>query len=100
MLSKLQNGVATVSGGFSTIERSSSSLSSDLYSFFETASLASQSDSSFASAQQMSLKSIELENGVDTDNELQKLLVIERSYAANAKVIQTVEALLDQLMRI
>ncbi len=48
----------------------------------------------------MSLKSIELENGVDTDNELQKLLVIERSYAANAKVIQTVEALLDQLMRI
>ncbi|WP_439104628.1 flagellar hook-associated protein FlgK [Celeribacter marinus] len=100
MLANLQSGIATVSGGFSAIERSSSSLSSDLFSFFETASLASESDLSFASAQQATLKSIELENGVDTDQELQKLLVIERSYAANAKVIETVEALFDQLMRI
>ncbi|WP_417269175.1 flagellar hook-associated protein FlgK [Celeribacter sp.] len=100
MLSKLQSGVATASGGFSTIERTSSGLSSDLFSYFETAGLASQSHLSYASAQQMSLKTIELKNGVDSDNELQKLLLIERSYAANAKVIETVETLFDQLMRI
>ena len=41
-----------------------------------------------------------LENGVDTDQELQKLLLIEQAYAANARVIQTVDALFDTLMRI
>jgi flagellar hook-associated protein 1 len=38
--------------------------------------------------------------GVDTDAEMQKLLIIERNYAANAKVIETVDALFRQLMEI
>ena len=38
--------------------------------------------------------------GVDTDQELQSLLLIEQSYAANARVIQTVSDMIDILMRI
>ena len=37
---------------------------------------------------------------VDTDQELQKLLVIEQAYAANARVIQTVDRLLQNLLEL
>lgn len=40
------------------------------------------------------------QSAVDTDQEMQTLLVIEQAYAANARVIQTVSELLDILMRI
>ena len=39
-------------------------------------------------------------DGVDTDAEMQKLLLIEQAYAANARVIATVQAMIDTLMRI
>jgi flagellar hook-associated protein 1 len=35
------------------------------------------------------------QDGVDTDQEMQMLLVIEKNYAANAKVIQTVNDMID-----
>ncbi len=40
------------------------------------------------------------QNGVDTDAEMQTLLLIEQAYAANARVIQTVGDMLDILMSI
>jgi len=48
-----------------------------------------------------SLKDAELsETGVDTDAELQNLLLIEQAYAANARLIETVGHLIDRLMEI
>lgn len=38
--------------------------------------------------------------GVDTDREMQNLMMIEQAYAANARVISTVDALLRRLMEI
>lgn len=38
--------------------------------------------------------------GVDTDQELQRLLSIEQAYAANARVIETVDRLLQRLLEI
>jgi flagellar hook-associated protein 1 FlgK len=38
--------------------------------------------------------------GVNVDNELQRLLQIEKSYAANANVIQTAARMLDELLSI
>jgi flagellar hook-associated protein 1 len=37
-------------------------------------------------------------NGVDTDQEMQKLLIIEQAYSANAKVVQTMDELIQILM--
>ncbi|WP_425092265.1 flagellar hook-associated protein FlgK [Tropicimonas sp. S265A] len=54
----------------------------------------------FSSAKWEALRLVELEGGVDTDAELQKLLQIEQAYAANAKVIETIGDLLDTLTRI
>lgn len=39
------------------------------------------------------------ENGVDSDQELQRLMQVQQAYAANAKVIQTIDEMLDSLMR-
>jgi len=55
---------------------------------------------SFASARWDTLKQAELANGVDTDIELQNLLRVEQAYAANAKVIQTVDFMIQRLMEI
>ena len=55
---------------------------------------------SFANARWSSLKEAEAAEGVDTDFEMQMLLRVEQAYAANARVIQTVETLMQRLMEI
>lgn len=55
---------------------------------------------SYHSARQAALREAELANGVDTDQELQKLMLIEQTYAANAKMIQAVDDMLEILMGI
>lgn len=54
----------------------------------------------FDAAQTNELKSSELQNGVDSDEELQNLMLIERAYAANAKMVQVVDELMQTLLRI
>lgn len=54
----------------------------------------------FAAARRDMLYQAELESGVDSDQELQNLLRIEQAYAANAKVVQTVGAMMQTLMEI
>lgn len=55
---------------------------------------------SFANARLISLKDSEAANGVDTDFEMQMLLRIEQAYAANARVIQTIDSMMHRLMEI
>ncbi len=62
--------------------------------------LAAETAQSFAAAKWDSLRQAELANGVDTDFELQILLRVEQAYAANAKVIQTINSLMQRLMEI
>ncbi len=53
-------------------------------------------DTSYASAMKSSL----LAHGVDSDKEMEMLLQLERAYAANAKIIQAVNEMLDNILRI
>jgi flagellar hook-associated protein 1 FlgK len=55
---------------------------------------------SFASAQFNEFIQLELAGGVDTDAELQRLMIVEQAYAANARVIKTVDEMLDSILRI
>lgn len=82
------------------VERSASALASDFLSAIATHEYQTEQRLSFASARQSELKEMELALGVDTDTELQKLMLIERAYAANAKMIQAVDEMLQQLMEI
>lgn len=62
--------------------------------------LAAEESVSFATAKWDNLREAELANGVDTDFELQVLLRVEQAYAANARVIETVNAMMQRLMEI
>ncbi|MDC0116175.1 flagellar hook-associated protein FlgK [Octadecabacter sp.] len=59
-----------------------------------------ESSLSFANARWSSLKEAEAAEGVDTDFELQMLLRVEQAYAANARVIQAVETMIQRLLEI
>ncbi|GKY86668.1 flagellar hook-associated protein FlgK [Sinisalibacter aestuarii] len=86
------------SGGFLGAARSASGLAAELLSVTGAARLAAEARQSQSAAQQDSLTVMELEGGVDTDHELQKLMLIEQAYAANAKVLATVGDMIDTLM--
>lgn len=63
---------------------------------------AAQADENLARAQASNyeLTLLYQADGVNTDEEMQHLLVVEQSYAANAKIIEVVDNLFAQLMRI
>lgn len=87
-------------GHFLGAAKSFAGLTSDLQSQVSASRLQAESTTSQARAQKAALTDLHLSQGVDTDAEMQKLLAIERSYAANARVIQSVEDMLDQIMRL
>ncbi|WP_428408788.1 flagellar hook-associated protein FlgK [Hyphococcus sp.] len=63
------------------------------------ASATEQMTASSALAQTL-YESEKLETGVDTDRELQNLIIIEQAFAANTRVIQTVDEMIRRLMDI
>lgn len=88
------------SGGFLGTARSASGLAADLVSLTHGEHRQTETTLSYSSARADALKTQELSQGVDTDQELQKLMLIEQAYTANARVIQTVGGLLDMLMEL
>lgn len=88
------------SGGFMSGTRSFSVLAGDLISSVATSRLSSESNTSFAQGKTDALRMLELEEGVDTDAELQKLLLIEQAYGANARVVQMVDDMIKTLIGI
>ena len=87
-----------VSGDFLPGSRSFASLTADMLSIAGTARLSAETEASFSAARSEGLRVQELQGGVDTDREMQDLLQIEKAFAANAKVIQTVDEMLDLLL--
>ncbi len=73
---------------------------SDMASATAAERLAAEEEVSFASARETALQQQELARGVDTDQEMQKLLLVEQSYSANARVMQAIDGLLARLMEI
>ncbi|SFR51979.1 flagellar hook-associated protein 1 FlgK [Yoonia tamlensis] len=72
----------------------------DFTSQLGTMRLGAQEKLSYAAARWDTLHEAELANGVDTDIELQTLMLIEQAYAANAKVIETADFMMQRLMEI
>ena len=54
----------------------------------------------FHSGQLEELRALEMADGVDSDREMQNLLLIEQGYAANARVIETIDELMETLLRL
>ena len=90
----------TVSGGFTFTSRSISELAAEALSLTGLSRMSAESSLSQSANLNSALEIAELAHGVDTDDELQRLLKIEQSYAANARVISVAEEMMDELMRI
>lgn len=104
LLTNLKNALTSNrvsgSGVISSVSRSASGLAADLINLASSDRAGAEMRQSFAIAEQDALTSIELKDGIDTDYEMQKLMLIERAYSANAKVITTIGDLIDTLMRL
>jgi len=69
-------------------------------SYVSRARNGAEAEQSYAAARHDSLRADELAAGVDTDQQLQSLLLIERAYGANAQVIKTVDSMIQILLGI
>ncbi|WP_343080485.1 flagellar hook-associated protein FlgK [Ostreiculturibacter nitratireducens] len=94
----LADPVTPASGSFGGAARSASGLAADILSQIAGARQSAEDAQGYASARQEALTVLQLQDGVDTDREMQMLLVIEQAYAANARVIKTVDELIQQLI--
>ena len=88
----------TASATFSAANRSLPGLAADLLSALSSERLDAETEEAFTTARFTALDEMEKAGGVDTDQELQSLLVIEKAYAANAKVLKTVDDMLKTLL--
>ncbi|MBC7137143.1 MAG: flagellar hook-associated protein FlgK [Defluviimonas sp.] len=86
------------SGSFLGAARSASGLAADLLSQVSGARQSADDASAFAGARQSTLAIALASDGVDTDAEMQSLLMIEQSYAANARVISALDEMIRQIL--
>lgn len=88
------------SGDLGATSRSHSGHAAGFVSRIGQSRLTQDQEISFAAALQSELTELEMQGGVDSDEEMQRLLLIEQSYAANARMIQTLDEMMQALLRI
>jgi flagellar hook-associated protein 1 FlgK len=88
------------SGSFGSGAFNASGLTTSMMSQIAVDRTNSEQHLSFASSMLNELTNQELAQGVDSDAELQRLILIEQAYAANARMIQTVDEMMQTLLRI
>jgi flagellar hook-associated protein 1 FlgK len=104
LLQQLQGAMTTnlslSSGNLGVVARSLSGHFGSFSSRIGQDLLTQEQNLSFASSTQGSLKALELQGGVDSDSELQHLLLIEQSFGANARMIQTIDDMMQTILGI
>ncbi len=98
--SALSDSSTLASGDLGATERGAPGHVAAMMSYLGQQRLALDQSVSFARSNQAGLVEAELSLGVNSDEELQRLLLVEQSYSANARLIQTVEDMIDTLLRI
>jgi flagellar hook-associated protein 1 len=86
------------SGSFTGAGRSSAGLAADVLSQVSAARQTNETRQSYSTARQTTLGELQLQDGVDTDAELQSLLQVEHAFSANARVVQTIDDLIQKLI--
>ncbi len=79
---------------------SAAAFTSELVSRNSGALFRAEQAQTFSQNRTDALREQELTDGVDTDQEMQKLLLIEQSYSANARVIQAIDEMMRRLLEI
>ena len=98
MTDAMQAARVPASGPFIGAARSAAGLAADVLSNISGQRQQADIRQSYATTRQAAMTELQLADGVDTDAEMQDLLVIEQAYAANARVIQTIDSLIQTLI--
>lgn len=88
------------SGGLGGSDRSITGHVASMMGYFGQQRLNLDQTVAFARSTQSGLIENELSLGVNSDEELQRLLLVEQAFAANARLIQTAGEMLDEILRI
>lgn len=96
----LQNTRVPASGGFGASAFSAANLVATMTSQIGADRFLADQKLSFASSQFNELTQQMLDEGVDSDRELQRLLVIEQTYAANVRVIEAADEMMQTILRL
>lgn len=96
----LEEGRAAASSSFGTGLVTASEIASGLMSHVAQDNSRADGILAFATANQTEMARIEAAQGVDSDAELQQLMIIERAYAANARMVQTIDEMMETLLRL
>ncbi len=90
----------TPPGAAATGARTLATHAADLASALAGRALAAERQGAHTAGRLEALGEAAAQDAIDTDTELQTLLLIERAYAANARVIRAADEMLQQLLRI
>lgn len=90
----------TASGPFATVQRSLGNLAVAVLSSVAADRMKADAEASFSTARADALHAMQREDGVDTDREMQDLLLVEQAFAANVKVIQAADTMIQTLLEI
>lgn len=90
----------TASGSVAGVSRSLSVLAAQVASGVAAARISAETEVSFTAARADALRTMELDGAIDTDRELQDLLMIERAYGANARVVRAVDEMIQLLLSV
>jgi len=96
----LTNSAPTQSGNFSPQVKGFSSLIGDFTAQNGSQRLAADEAKSFAQGRYKGLKTVEAGSGVDTNREMQNLLLVQNAYSANARVVSVVGQMLKTVMEL
>jgi flagellar hook-associated protein 1 FlgK len=98
MTDALEAARSPASGPFAGQPRSAGALADELGALWNAETQALETTLSYSGSRADALRTLHLQDGVDTDQEMQKLLLIEQAYAANARVISTVDQMIQTLI--
>lgn len=87
-------------GGFAGASFSASGLISAVSSGFNRDAANAEQQLSFSTARLSELTERQLADGVDSDAEFSRLILIEQNYAANARMIETIDEMMQQILRL
>lgn len=100
MLSVLNETRSPSSASLTGTAKTSTGLAAEIVSNISMTRQFTDASRAEAAASTEAFRALERADGVDTDAELQDLLLIEKAYAANARVIQTADEMLRELLEI
>lgn len=88
------------SSSFGSAGVSASGLASSLLSLVGSERQLAEQSHSFVASRHTELNERLLAGGVDTDQEMQRMMMIEQAYAANARMMQTIDNMMNILMEL